>query len=56
MVRGVGMLVESARKLGDDSHHHDDLLADLQLSTEVNTHVRKHNPRSQTVVLTSVIF
>ena len=35
MVRGVGVMVESARRLGDASHHDDNLLADLQLCIEV---------------------
>ena len=35
MVRGVGVLVESARKLGEENHNDDNLLIDLHLSIEV---------------------
>ena len=31
----MGVMVESARRLGDAGHHDDNLLADLQLCIEV---------------------
>ena len=36
MVRGVGVLAESARKLGEENHDDDNLLTDLHLSIEVS--------------------
>lgn len=39
MVRGVSVLVESTRRLGESGHHDDNLLADIQLTTEVTKHI-----------------
>ena len=35
MMRGVGVLMESARKLGEKYHNDDNTLVDLHLSIEV---------------------